>query len=181
MQTLNVRNVSSFSRDLALATLCFLRVAFFSARFSRRFYRADILRLSHSSRCFLLRFCLRSSDVLGAALPTRLDFSIVDTFAYLRVPSEHPYSPRFGSHVFRGGGGPTLLPQARLPRKTISLCWVASPPVDVFSRFALSASTSSRMGRFKYYVLAKVSRQSPSVPTPRRRCYWISKTLPSQT
>ena len=51
--------------------------------------------------------CLRSSDVLGAALPPRLDFSIVDTFAYSRVPSEHSSSPRFGSHVFHGGDVPT--------------------------------------------------------------------------
>ena len=65
----------------------------------------------------------RSSDVFGAALPSRLDFSIVDTTsAYSRMPSEHASSPRFGSHVFRGGGVPTLLPQARLPRETISLC-----------------------------------------------------------
>ena len=51
--------------------------------------------------------CLRFSDVLGAALPSRLGFSIVDTFAYSRVTSEHFYSPSFGSHVFRGGGIPT--------------------------------------------------------------------------
>ena len=89
--------------------------------------------------------CLRSSDVLGAALPSRLDFSIVDTFAYSRVPSEHSSSPRFGSHVSRGGGVPTLLPQAPLPRETISLCRGASPPVDAVGRLVLSASTSSRI------------------------------------
>ena len=89
----------------------------------------------------------RSSDVLGAALPPRLDFSIVDTFAYSRVLSEHLSSPRFGSHVFRGGGIPTLLPQARLPRETILLCWGASPPVDAVVRLALLASTSSRINR----------------------------------
>ena len=91
--------------------------------------------------------CLRSSDVLGAALPPWLDFSIVDTFAYLRVPSEHSSSPRFGSHVFRGGGVPTLLPQARLPRETISFCWGASPPVDAVGRLAQSASTSCHINR----------------------------------
>ena len=91
---------------------------------------------------------LRSSDVLGAALPPRLDFSIVDTFAYPRVPSsEHSSYPRFGSHVFRGSGITTLLPQARLPRETISLCWGASPPVDAVGRLTLSASTSSRINR----------------------------------
>ena len=34
---------------------------------------------------------------------------------------------------------------ARLPRETISLCWVASPPVNAVRRLALSASTSSRI------------------------------------
>ena len=90
--------------------------------------------------------CLRSSDVLGAAFPPRLDFSIMDTFAYSRVPSEYSSSPHFGSHVFRGGV-PTLLWQAQLPRETISLCWGASPPVDVVDRLALLASTSSRINR----------------------------------
>ena len=50
--------------------------------------------------------CLRSPDELSAALPKRLDFSIVDTFAYSRVPSERLCSPLFGSHVFCGGGVP---------------------------------------------------------------------------
>ena len=94
-------------------------------------------------RCLLPGSCPRSTDILSAALPPRLDFSIVDTFAYSRVPSEHSSSPRFGSHVFSGGSIPTLLPQARLPQETISLCWGASPPVDAVGRLALSASTSS--------------------------------------
>ena len=88
-----------------------------------------------------------ASDVLGAALPPRLDFSIVDTFAYSRVLSEHLSSPRFGSQVFSGGGIPTWLTQARLPRETILLCWGASPPVDAVGRLALSASTNSRINR----------------------------------
>ena len=50
---------------------------------------------------------LGSSDILGAALPQRLELSVVDTFAYLGVASEHFYSSRFGSHVFRGGGNPS--------------------------------------------------------------------------
>ena len=97
--------------------------------------------------------CLPSFDVLGAATPPRLDFSIVDTAAYSRVPSEHSSSPRFGSHVFRGGGVPTLLPQARLPRETISLFWGSSSPVDAIGRLALSASTSSRINRCHGEVL----------------------------
>ena len=92
--------------------------------------------------------CLRSSVLLGAAFPPCLDFSIVDTFAYSRVPPERSSSPRFGPHVFRDGVVPTLLPQARLlPRETISLCWGASPPVDAVGRLALLASTSFRINR----------------------------------
>ena len=146
-------NVERTERNLlqprpALAALCFLRIDFLSARFPRRFLRANALRFSLScSMCFLPRFLSPSSDVLGVVIPPHLDFSIVDTSAYSRVPSEHSSPPRFGSHVFRGGGVSTLLPQARLPRDTISLCWGASPPVDAIGRLALSASTSSRINR----------------------------------
>ena len=146
VRTLNVPNAISSSRDLALAALCFLRAEFLSARFPRRFFE-QMSSAFHSVPVFYPGSCLRSSDVLCVALPPRLDFSIVDTFAYSRVPSEHFSSPRFGSHFFRGGGVPILLPQARLPRETFSLCWGASPPVDTVGRFALSASTSSRINR----------------------------------
>ena len=117
--------------------------------------------------------CLRSSDVLPAALPPRLDLSIVDTFfAYSRVPSEYSSSPRFGSHVFRGGGIPTLLMQARLPRETISLCWGASPPVDAVARLALSASTSSRINRLHEGTSIHARTQQL-----RRRVQLLSLTL----
>ena len=56
VRTLDVPNVSSSSRDLALVALCFLRTDFLSARFPRRFFRANALCLSLSSRCFLPRF-----------------------------------------------------------------------------------------------------------------------------
>ena len=56
VRTLNVPNVSSSSRDLALAALCFLRAAFFSARYPRSFFRAHVLSLSLSSTCFLPKF-----------------------------------------------------------------------------------------------------------------------------
>ena len=102
--------------------------------------------------------CLRFSDVLGRALPPRLDFSIVVTSAYSREPSEHSSSPRFGSHVFRGDGVPTLLPQARLPRETISLCWGALPPVDAVGGLALSASTSSRINRCHESSIARTAK-----------------------
>ena len=58
---------------------------------------------SLSSRC-LPRFLHFVCDVLDAALPAYLEFSLVDTFASSRVTSEHFYSPRFGSHVFCDGG-----------------------------------------------------------------------------
>ena len=65
VRTLNLPNVSSSSRDLALAALCFLRAAFLSAHFPRRFFRANPLRLSLSSRCFL-----PSQVLLAFVLPT---------------------------------------------------------------------------------------------------------------
>ena len=148
VRTLNVPNVSSFSRDLALAALCFLRAGWGSPPASPVAIPEQIPSVSYSvPGASYPGSCLRSFDVLGTALPPRLDFSIVDTSAYSRVPSERSSSPRFGSHVFRGGGVPTLLPQARLPRETISLCWGASPPVDAVNRLALSVSTSCRINR----------------------------------
>ena len=68
--------------------------------------------------------CFGSYDELGAALSSRLDFIIVDTFAYSRVTSEYFLSSRFVSHVFRGGGAATT----QFPRETNSPCWDASPP-----------------------------------------------------
>ena len=144
----NVPNVSSSSRALALAALCFLRADFLYACFPRRFFRANALRLQLSSRCFLPRFLPSFLRCVGCGTPTtprRLHRR--HTFAYSRVPSEHSSSLCFESHVFRGGGVPTLLPQARLPRETISLCWGASPPVGTVGRLALSPSTSSRINR----------------------------------
>ena len=156
VRKLNVPNVSSSCRDLALAALCFLRGDFIYLPNSPVAFSERISSVFHSvPGVFYLSFCLRCSDVLGAALPPYLDFSIVDTFAYSRVPSEHSSSPRFRSHVFRGGGVPTLLPQARLPRETISLCWGASPPVDAVGRFALSASTSSRINQYHEEALIR--------------------------
>ena len=141
-----VGNVSSSSRDLALVALCFFRTDFLSARVPVVFFeQMPFAFRSVPPGVPYPGSCLPSSDVLGAAIPARLDFSIVDTVAYSRVPSEQSSSPRFGSHVFRDGGVPTLVPQARLPRETISLCWGSSPPVDAVGRLALSASTSSRI------------------------------------
>ena len=97
--------------------LNFVRAAFLSVRVPRHFFRASALRLSLNCKCFLPN--LPSSDVLGAALPTRPDFSIVDTFTYYR---EHPSSPPFETYAFRSCAVPTLLPQVRLPRETNSLC-----------------------------------------------------------
>ena len=149
VRTLNVPNVSSASRDLALAVLCLMRAAFLSASASPVAFSEQMPSAFHSVLGVLYPgSCLHSSNVLGAALPPRLDFSIVDTFAYSRDSSKHSSSPRFGSHVFRGGSIPTLLPQVRwLPRETITFCWGASPPVDAVGRLTLSASTSSRINQ----------------------------------
>ena len=72
VQTLNVPNVSSSSRDLALVALCFMWAAFLSARSPRRFFRAKALRLSLSSmsRCFLPRFLPWFSRRVGCGTPT---------------------------------------------------------------------------------------------------------------
>ena len=100
------------------------------------------------------QFQVFSTQVLAYVLPTcwvryshHASTPPSSIFLLTRVcpPSIPP--PRFGSHVFRGGGAPTLLPQARLPRETISLYWGTSPPVDAVGRLALSASTSSRINR----------------------------------
>ena len=56
---------------------------------------------NNSNKSVYPESCLRSSDELGSALPPRLDFSIVDSFAYACVTSEHFCSPRFASHGFR--------------------------------------------------------------------------------
>ena len=95
--------------------------------------------------------CLRSSYyAFGAALSTRLDFSIVDIFAYSCVPFEHFNSPRFGPQVPRGGG---ILYQLCYRAGSIAagndsaLLGCASPPVDVVGRLALLASASSRINR----------------------------------
>ena len=63
----------------------------------------------HSVQGVYHDYSLDCSDVSGKALPPRLDFTSVDTFAYSRVTSEHLYSLRFGSHVFRGGGLPSTV------------------------------------------------------------------------
>ena len=70
VRRLNLPNVSSSSRDLALVALCFLRTDFLSARFSRRFFRANALRLSLSSRCFLPRFLTSFFRRVGCGNPT---------------------------------------------------------------------------------------------------------------
>ena len=130
----NVPNVSSSSRDLALA-------AFLAARLSCRFFEQRPSMSCAVPGVLFPGSCLRFFDVLGAIFPPRLELSIADTFPYLRAISEHFYFPRFGSHFFVGGGVLTLLQQARLPQETILLCWDASPPVDAVDRLALSAST----------------------------------------
>ena len=145
VRTLNVPNVSSSGRDLALAALCFLR-ADFPAASPVTFYEQIPSAFHSVPGASYPGSCLRSSDMLGTVLPRRLDFSIVDTSVYSRVPSEHSSSPRFESYVFRGDGVPTLLSQARLPRETISLCWGAmllaqactTVSIDEFSHQSMS-------------------------------------------
>ena len=70
VRTLNVLNVSSYTRDLALVALCFLRVVFLSTHFPRRCFRANALRLLLSSRCFLPRFLPSFFRRVGCGNPT---------------------------------------------------------------------------------------------------------------
>ena len=63
-------DVSSSSRDLALANLCFLRMGFLSARFPRRLFRANAPHLLLSSRCFLPRFLPSFFRRVGYRPPT---------------------------------------------------------------------------------------------------------------
>ena len=70
VRTLNGPNVSSSSRDLALVALCFLRTDFLSARFPRRFFRANAIRLLLSSRCFLPRLLPSFFQRVGCGNPT---------------------------------------------------------------------------------------------------------------
>ena len=148
VRTLNVPNVSSSSRDLALAALCFLRADFLSARFPRRFFRANALRLSlSSSRCFLPRFLLSFFRCVGYGTPTTLrllhrrHFCLlawtlrVFLFSSLRVTRfPRRRCPNFAAAGTVAAGNDFAL-------------LGASPPVDAVGRLALSASTSSRINR----------------------------------
>ena len=70
VRTLNVPNVSSSSRDLALAALSSLWADFLSAHFPRRFLQANALHLSLSSRCFLPRLLPSFFRRVGCGTPT---------------------------------------------------------------------------------------------------------------
>ena len=69
VRTLYLPNVNSSSRDLALAALCFLRADFLSASFLRRFFRANAIRFSLSSRLFLPRFLPSFFRRVGCGTP----------------------------------------------------------------------------------------------------------------
>ena len=145
VRALNVLNVSSSSRDLTLATLWFLRADFLPAYFPRRFFRANALRLSLSSRYFLPRFLPLFSRRVGRGTPT--------TPRHLRRRHVCLLACALRAFLLLASG-PTFPTAAvsqlywvRLPRETISLCWGALPPVDSVGRFALSASTCSCINR----------------------------------
>ena len=138
VRTLNMPNVISFNQDLALAALCYMRVASLTARFPRRFFRANALRLSLSSRFCLPRFLPSFFRRVGCStlntprLLHRRHFFLLACalraflFSSLRVP-------RFPRRRCTNFG--------RLPREMISLCWDALPPVDAVGKLALAGST----------------------------------------
>ena len=162
VRTLNVPNVSSSSLELALAALCIMRAAFLSVRFPRRFFRANALRLSLSSRCFLPRFLPSFFRRVGCSIPTRNTPRLLHRRHFCLLACALRTSllsslrvPRFPRR---------RCTKARLPRKTISLCWAASPPVDAVSRLALSASTrfshiSTRLNCLRLAVFGQVRKR----------------------
>ena len=124
VQKLNVPNVSSFSRDLALAALRFLRVDFLSACFLRRFFRASTLRLLLSSRCFLPRFLSSFFQRVGCGTPTTPRLLHRRHFCSFACSLPAPLLFSLGVPRFPGDGAPALLlPQARLPRETKGATW----------------------------------------------------------
>ena len=143
IRTLNVTNVSSSSRGLALAALCFMRVGSLIIRFPRRFFRADALRLSLSSRCLpiflllLFRRCGFSTLIIPQSFPCRYFFLLACDLGISTLLASGPTF--FAAAVSRRF--------TRLPQETISHCWDASPLVDAVSRLVPSESMSSHINR----------------------------------
>ena len=70
VRMLNVPNVSSPSRHLALAaSLCFMRAVSVNARLPRRVFRANVFHLPLSSRGFLARFLSSFFRRVGCSTP----------------------------------------------------------------------------------------------------------------
>ena len=84
VRTLNVPNVSSSSRDLALAALCFLRADFLSPHFPVVFSEQIPSAFYSVPGASYPGYCLRSSDVLGTA------FCIVQVLLILLQRTGHP-------------------------------------------------------------------------------------------
>ena len=129
VRTFDVTNVSSFSRDLVLAVLYFMRTSVFAVHF---------LPPSLSSSCFpsLLPSFFRRSGCSAPKIPRLLHRHHLCLLAcvlcaFLLSSTRVPCFPRRWC--------------ARLPRKTISLCSGASQPVDAVERLALSASTDQNI------------------------------------
>ena len=142
VRTLNVPNVSSCIRDLALAAWCFMWAAFLVACFLRHFFRASALRFSLSSR-FLPRFPPWFFRRGGCSIPTTPRILHSRLFCLLTCDLR------------------TIL--------LISRCWDASPPVDAASTLALSASTSSRINRCRHGITALQGLALCSEPACSRR------------
>ena len=140
--------MSSSSRDLALAALCFLRADFLSAHFPCRFFRANLLRLSLSSRCFLPRFLPSFFRRVGCGTPTtprllhRGYFCLLACAlqAFLLSSLQVPRFPRQRCSTFFATAGTVAAGNdfALLGYITASrCCW----------QIALSSSTSSRINQ----------------------------------
>ena len=137
VHTLNLPNVSSCIRDLALAAWCFMQAAFLIACFLRRFFRASALRLSLNSR-FLPWFPPWFFRHDGCSTPTtpRLLHSRLSS---LRVPR----FPRRCSNFAAPGTVATLLGCITTNR----CCWHAcTVSIDEFPHQSMSSWCYSTPG-----------------------------------
>ena len=129
VRTLNVLNVSSSSRDLGPAALCFLRADFLSTLFPRRFLRANILRFSLSSGCFLPRFLPSFFRRVGYSTPTTPGLLLRRHFWLLACALRTFLFSSLRVSRFSRWRRSNFVITGTVAAGTISPCWGASPSV----------------------------------------------------
>ena len=126
------------------------------ARFPSRFLRANTLRFSLSSGCFLPRFLCSFFGRVGYGTPITSRFLYRRKFCLLAWALRAFLLSSLRVLRFPRQRCPNFATAATLPREMISLCWGASPPVDAVGRLALLASASSRINRCHKGILIHV-------------------------